>query len=112
MWSMDTFDASGAKVKDEKKAYKADAAKHPDPGMSLQHETHENTVEDVLPYALEHLARAGYQFTTVSACTGVPAYQETSATLPTRDVCHFDVRKCSSCPLTVANMQASWTCDA
>ncbi|KDQ59025.1 carbohydrate esterase family 4 protein [Jaapia argillacea MUCL 33604] len=79
VWDFDDGDSEGATVAASEAAYDAIIAKKPSTIMSLNHETYQTTAQDVLPYAIAALKKAGYTFATVSECLGIPAYQWTTS---------------------------------
>ncbi|KIO17258.1 hypothetical protein M407DRAFT_32014 [Tulasnella calospora MUT 4182] len=70
IWDFDSGDTAGWTVDQSKAAYKAIADKKPKTILTLNHETHETTVKQVLPYALKTLQAKGYKFVTVAQCLG------------------------------------------
>ncbi|KAG8922976.1 Carbohydrate esterase 4 protein [Tulasnella sp. 417] len=86
IWDFDSGDtAAGATVEKSKAAYKAIADKKPMSILTLNHETHETTVKQVLPYALNYLKAKGYKFVTVAECLGHRAPYSMKTTPGTRD---------------------------
>ncbi|KAJ2928718.1 hypothetical protein H1R20_g8367, partial [Candolleomyces eurysporus] len=84
-WDFDSEDGKSATVARQKGLYDAVVAAHPSSILSLQHEVHQTSVYEVLPYAIEKLKGAGYRFVTVSECLNIRPYQTIGAPAP-RDV--------------------------
>jgi len=80
MWDFDSGDSVGATVAQSQQYYSNIANQHPSNILTLNHETYQTTVQQVLPYALQVLGNAGYSFVTVSQCLGVPAYKASGST--------------------------------
>ncbi|TFK17755.1 glycoside hydrolase/deacetylase [Coprinopsis marcescibilis] len=75
-WDFDSEDGKSATVDAQKALYDAVVALRPPSILSLQHEVHETSVTEVLPYAIQKLKEAGYDFVTVSECLGgIEPYQ-------------------------------------
>ncbi|KAG2017239.1 chitin deacetylase [Coprinopsis cinerea AmutBmut pab1-1] len=75
-WDFDSEDARAASVEEQKALYDEVVARRPESILSLQHEVHESSVFEVLPYAIKVLKEAGYNFVTVSECLGgIQPYQ-------------------------------------
>ncbi|KAG9036566.1 Carbohydrate esterase 4 protein [Tulasnella sp. UAMH 9824] len=70
IWDFDSGDSSGSSAEESKAAYDEVARKHPSTILALNHETYKTTAQEVLPYALQKLAAAGYRFVTVAECLG------------------------------------------
>ncbi|KAF8591688.1 carbohydrate esterase family 4 protein [Ramaria rubella] len=80
LWSFDSQDAIGATPSASKQGYTDIANRHPSKGIiSLEHETVETTVTDVLPFAIKTFQNQGYNFVTISQCLGGDAYQSTDS---------------------------------
>ncbi|EKM77491.1 hypothetical protein AGABI1DRAFT_108021 [Agaricus bisporus var. burnettii JB137-S8] len=73
IWNLDSGDSVGA-APDESKARYNQAAQGNSPILALNHETHESTVKDVLPAAIQILQNSGYRLVTVAECTGREPY--------------------------------------
>ncbi|RXW13305.1 hypothetical protein EST38_g12549 [Candolleomyces aberdarensis] len=84
-WDFDSEDGKSATVARQKGLYDAVVAAHPSSILSLQHEVHQTSVYEVLPYAIEKLKGAGYRFVTVAECLNIRPYQTLGAPAP-RDV--------------------------
>ncbi|KAI8354060.1 hypothetical protein BD560DRAFT_336445, partial [Blakeslea trispora] len=75
-WDVDTNDWRNHNFEEEKAAYQAmdqDTAKsigH----ITLEHEVFDQTVNELVPWAIEYIKSKNYEFVTVSDCLGVPAY--------------------------------------
>lgn len=76
-WDFDSQDGLGASVARQKQLYDQVVSQHPSTILSLQHEVHDTTVHQTLPYAIKRLLGAGYRLVTLSECLGMPAYQST-----------------------------------
>ncbi|KAF5364670.1 hypothetical protein D9758_005643 [Tetrapyrgos nigripes] len=74
-WDLDSGDSSGYSVQQSEAQYSSLVNRHPNTCIALNHETKESTVREVIPYAIEQLRNAGYQFATVAECLNMPAYQ-------------------------------------
>ncbi|KIO18311.1 carbohydrate esterase family 4 protein [Tulasnella calospora MUT 4182] len=70
IWDFDSGDSVGKSVQQSKDLYKNVANKKPSNILTLNHETYQNTVKQVLPYALQTLKAKGYKFVTVAECLG------------------------------------------
>ncbi|KAF5345711.1 hypothetical protein D9758_013069 [Tetrapyrgos nigripes] len=75
IWDFDNGDTAGLSAAQSKGRYKDLVSKHPKNVLTLNHETHNTTVYDVIPYAIQKLRDAGYQFATVAECFGGDPYQ-------------------------------------
>jgi len=75
MWSMDSGDSAGVSVPDQQQRFDNIVNTHPSNALVLQHETHQSTVDQVLPYAITRLQAAGYQLVTVAECLGLAPYK-------------------------------------
>lgn len=78
-WDFDSEDGKSATVARQKGLYDAVVAAHPSSILSLQHEVHQSSVYEVLPYAIEKLKGAGYRFVTVAECLNIRPYQTIGA---------------------------------
>ncbi|KEP47598.1 carbohydrate esterase family 4 protein [Rhizoctonia solani 123E] len=74
-WDFDSRDASGASAAESKQLYDQVIAQRPSTILTLNHETHDTTAYDVLPYAIQKLQAAGYRLVTVAECLGEQPYQ-------------------------------------
>ncbi|KAJ3506057.1 hypothetical protein NMY22_g17369 [Coprinellus aureogranulatus] len=72
-WDLDSEDGKSAPVSKQKGFYDAAVKAHPSTILSLEHEV------TVLPYAIEKLKSAGYQFVTVAECLNMRPYQSLRA---------------------------------
>ncbi|KAJ2915371.1 hypothetical protein MD484_g5034, partial [Candolleomyces efflorescens] len=78
-WDFDSEDGKNATVARQKGLYDAVVAAHPSSILSLQHEVHQTSVYEVLPYAIEKLRGAGYRFVTVAECLNIRPYSTIGA---------------------------------
>lgn len=76
-WDFDSGDADGVSAAQSETAYQELAQSQPNNVLTLNHETHVSTVNDVLPSILQ--AFAGYNFVTVAECLGMDPYLSTGA---------------------------------
>ncbi|THU85890.1 carbohydrate esterase family 4 protein [Dendrothele bispora CBS 962.96] len=74
-WDFDSGDAAGSTPEQSQAAYSNLVSRHPSTCIALNHEVKKGTVHQVIPYAIEQLRNAGYNFATVADCLGLPAYQ-------------------------------------
>jgi len=70
IWDLDTGDSTGATAEQSEQAYTDAIDNNPDNILTLNHETYQTTVEQVLPYAIQQLQDAGYKLVTVAECLG------------------------------------------
>lgn len=76
-WDIDTKDWKTHNLKDEEAAYTAmnkDSSKtlgH----IALEHEVYDQTVDELVPWAINFVKTKDYEFVTVADCLGVEAYQ-------------------------------------
>jgi len=75
IWDFDSQDGLSASVDKQKQLYDQIVSQHPSTILSLQHEVHDTTVHQTLPYAIQKLLGAGYILVTLSECLGMPTYQ-------------------------------------
>ncbi|QRV93299.1 chitin deacetylase [Ceratobasidium sp. AG-Ba] len=76
MWDFDNQDSLGASPAQSKQLYDEAIAKRPSTILALNHEVHERTAHEVVPYAINKLTAAGYKLVTLAECLGdKPAYQ-------------------------------------
>ncbi|KAF9444693.1 carbohydrate esterase family 4 protein [Macrolepiota fuliginosa MF-IS2] len=75
IWDFDSEDSIGATPAQSESDYDQIISKHPSTILALNHEIHETTAHQVLPYALDKLSKAGYNMVSVAECVGLPAYQ-------------------------------------
>lgn len=74
MWSMDSGDSMGQPAAYSVAQYAQQAAKYPTPGIALNHETYQTTVESVIPKAVKVLGAAGYKLVSLAQCLGIEPY--------------------------------------
>jgi len=80
MWDFDSGDSTGSTPAQSEAAYDTIIGQHPSTILPINHETHETTADDVLPYAIQKLQAAGYRLVSLSECTGgLPPYQSVQA---------------------------------
>lgn len=70
LWSDDSGDTTGASAQQSKDVYNNVANSYPAPHIILNHETKDQTVFDVIPYAVPLLKNRGYQLVSVDTCLG------------------------------------------
>lgn len=76
-WDVDTKDWKTHNLKEEEAAYDTmnkDSSKslgH----IALEHEVYDQTVDDLVPWAINYVKSKDYEFVTVADCLGVDAYQ-------------------------------------
>ncbi|KAF8150211.1 carbohydrate esterase family 4 protein [Crassisporium funariophilum] len=75
-WDFDSGDSVGASVDEQKASYDELANRHPNNVLSLQHEVHETSAREVLPYAIHKLQGAGYRLVSLSECLNTSPYIE------------------------------------
>jgi peptidoglycan/xylan/chitin deacetylase (PgdA/CDA1 family) len=75
-WDVDTNDWKTHNFADETAAYKTmDKDTSSTVGhITLEHEVYDQTVNQLVPWAIEYIKSKGYKFVTMSECLGVPAY--------------------------------------
>ncbi|CAK5268873.1 unnamed protein product [Mycena citricolor] len=78
IWDFDSGDSTGSSATASEKAYDNQIAKHVNNFLALNHETEGHTdcvsVNQVMPYAVNALKKAGYKMITVAECIGVTPY--------------------------------------
>jgi len=79
IWDFDSQDSTGASPGQSMALYDNLVNQHPNNILTLNHETIETTVHQVLPHAISVLRRAGYRLVTLAECLGLPAYQSVGA---------------------------------
>lgn len=84
IWDFDSGDSSGVSPSQSKNQYNKLIMSSPDTVLTLNHETHESTYDDVIPYAIQQFKAKGYKMVTVAECLGASPYQSTG-TPGTRD---------------------------
>jgi len=75
-WDFDSLDADGATVDQSKALYDQAIAQNPRNLLPLNHETHNTTAYDLLPYIIHLFQSRGYQLVTLAECLNLPAYQQ------------------------------------
>jgi peptidoglycan/xylan/chitin deacetylase (PgdA/CDA1 family) len=77
-WDIDTNDWRTHSFSDEQAAYKLmDLDKSTTLGhIALEHEVFEQTVKELVPWAIKYVKSKKYKFVTVSECIGFPAYYQ------------------------------------
>lgn len=78
LWDFDSQDSLGVSVQQQKQNYDNTIAQRPENILALNHEVHETTVTETLPYAIKKLQAAGYKLVTVAECLGKQPYQYVS----------------------------------
>ncbi|OBZ86142.1 Peptidoglycan-N-acetylglucosamine deacetylase [Choanephora cucurbitarum] len=75
-WDVDTNDWRNHNFEEEKAAYQTMDQDTPQSigHITLEHEVFEQTVNELVPWAIEYIKSKNYEFVTVSDCLGVPAY--------------------------------------
>ena len=68
--------ADGASVDQSKALYDQAIAQNPRNLLPLNHETHDTTAHDLLPYIINLFQSQGYQLVTLAECLNLPAYQQ------------------------------------
>jgi len=71
-WDFDSGDIHGLSAAQSKRRYDDRLKESPQNLIALNHETHETTVEDVIPAMLAKWQKAGYRFGTLMQCLGLP----------------------------------------
>jgi len=79
IWDFDSGDSAGKTASQSKNLYKSLISKNPNNVLTLNHETHESTVNDVLPYAIKLFKAKGYKMVTVAECLGQSPYKSTGS---------------------------------
>ncbi|KAG8679481.1 Carbohydrate esterase 4 protein, partial [Ceratobasidium sp. 423] len=79
IWDFDSGDADGVSPTESKNEYNKLIMSSPNSILTLNHETHETTIEDVIPYAIQQIKAKGYKMVTVSECLGLSPYQSTGS---------------------------------
>ncbi|KDN34893.1 hypothetical protein RSAG8_12033, partial [Rhizoctonia solani AG-8 WAC10335] len=75
IWDFDSQDSIGATAKQSKSHYGNILDQRPDQILTLNHETIETTVHDVIPDALKKIKDKKYKMVTVAQCLGMEPYQ-------------------------------------
>ncbi|KAF8335686.1 carbohydrate esterase family 4 protein [Cantharellus anzutake] len=77
IWDQDSGDSDGYDMKYQKSIYKDFVSRNPKASgtaIFLNHETHDTTAHELLPYAIQQLQSAGYQLVALSVCLGIDPY--------------------------------------
>jgi len=77
-WDLDSGDSTGLSPDASKAIYDQAISHHPSSILALNHETHETTAHQVVPYIIQKLQSAGYELVTVAECLGMEPYQWTT----------------------------------
>ncbi|KAL9709440.1 hypothetical protein Ac2012v2_007175 [Leucoagaricus gongylophorus] len=85
LWNLDSGDSVGAPPSESQSHYEQ-AVEQTLPILSLNHETHETTVREVLPAAIKTLKDGGYRLVSVAECLGKEAYLKDAPPLPKSDL--------------------------
>ncbi|KAG9019784.1 Carbohydrate esterase 4 protein [Tulasnella sp. 427] len=91
IWDFDSGDSVGKTAAQSDASYDAIAKKHPSNILTLNHETYQSTVDEVLPHALSTLKAKGYKFVTVAECLGGKNPYAKKQTAGKRDVLDLEV---------------------
>ncbi|CAE7097180.1 unnamed protein product [Rhizoctonia solani] len=78
-WDFDSGDAAGVSPAESKNQYSKLVASSPGSILTLNHETHESTIEDVIPFAIQQIKAKGFKMVTVAECLGESPYQSTGS---------------------------------
>jgi len=70
IWDLDTGDSEGATVQQAEQTYTDAINNGVSNILTLNHETYQSTVEQILPFAIQALQNAGYNLVTVAECLG------------------------------------------
>ncbi|KDQ17143.1 carbohydrate esterase family 4 protein [Botryobasidium botryosum FD-172 SS1] len=70
IWDLDSGDSDGDSVEQSEQIYTNAIDNNPSNILTLNHETYQTTVEDILPFAIQALQDAGYNLVTVAECLG------------------------------------------
>lgn len=73
-WDFDSGDSVGVSSIAQKARYDKLVEEHPNTVLSLEHEVHNSSIYEVLPYAIQKLQKAGYKLVTLAECLGTQAY--------------------------------------
>ncbi|KAF9255460.1 carbohydrate esterase family 4 protein [Marasmius fiardii PR-910] len=77
LWDQNTGDADDATVEFSKGVYDTVANDHLSNALILEHETHNTTANDLVPYAINLFQSRGYQLVTFAECVGAQPYRAT-----------------------------------
>ncbi|KAF9004864.1 carbohydrate esterase family 4 protein [Hymenopellis radicata] len=78
-WDFDSQDSAGVPAGQSNAMYDGLVGGRPGSILTLNHETYESTVREVLPHAIDALQSAGYKLVTVAECLGLEAYTKVGA---------------------------------
>ncbi|KAF8752464.1 Polysaccharide deacetylase [Rhizoctonia solani] len=67
-WDFDSGDAAGVSPSESRSQYNKLIMSGPDSILTLNHETKQPTIEDVIPYAIQQIKAKGYKLVTVAEC--------------------------------------------
>ncbi|KAB5592931.1 hypothetical protein CTheo_3642 [Ceratobasidium theobromae] len=81
-WDFDSRDTAGFSPAQSKDLYNQLILSSPDTVLTLNHETHQGTVDEVIPYAIQQFKAKGYRMVTVAECLGATPYQSTGSPSP------------------------------
>ncbi|KDQ18657.1 carbohydrate esterase family 4 protein [Botryobasidium botryosum FD-172 SS1] len=73
IWDVDSGDSVGATAEQSKQTYLAAVDSKASNVLTLNHETHQSSAEDVLPFAIKTFQAKGYRLVTVAECLGYKA---------------------------------------
>ncbi|KAF8607826.1 carbohydrate esterase family 4 protein [Ceratobasidium sp. AG-I] len=76
-WDFDSGDSAGVSAAQSATAYQKLVDSHPNNILTLNHETHSSTANDLLPKMIQILQGAGYNLVTVAECLGMDPYLST-----------------------------------
>ncbi|CAE6445168.1 unnamed protein product [Rhizoctonia solani] len=79
IWDFDSGDAASVLPAESKNQYSKLIMSGPDSILTLNHETKQPTIEDVIPYAIQQIKAKGYKMVTVAECLGESPYQSTGS---------------------------------
>jgi len=85
IWDVDSEDANGATVSEQKVNLNKGLKIYPDPAISLSHETLQTTLELQLPYLFQQIHRKGFTAVSLQTCLGIKAYRSKTGVLGKRD---------------------------
>lgn len=86
-WDFDSGDADGVAEAQSAQNYQTLIESRPNNVLTLNHETHSSTANDLLPYMIETFQSAGYELVTVAECLGMDPYLSTGAALDPEGSC-------------------------
>ncbi|CUA78404.1 hypothetical protein RSOLAG22IIIB_07055 [Rhizoctonia solani] len=79
IWDFDSGDTSGTLPAESKNQYNKLIMSSPGSILTLNHETQEATIDDIIPYAIQQIKAKGYKMVTVAECLGQSPYQSTGS---------------------------------